>query len=210
MFGKHRLRVAQLARCLSSSAGLSGLPPTLKTVIKAGVDGADVNITGWVRSVRVQKRIAFAEVADGSTLRGIQIIMDDPQMASKLTTGCAVQITGRLVNSPGREQNKEVQATQVEVIGPSDSESYPLQKKRHTLEFLREIGHLRPRSQTIGAVTRLRDCAEMGLHKFFHENDFVRIHTPTLTSNDCEGGGETFNLVTPGTKHPETDFFGRK
>ncbi|KAJ1761657.1 asparaginyl-tRNA synthetase [Coemansia sp. RSA 353] len=210
MFGKHRLRVAQLARCLSSSAGLGGLPPTLKTVIKAGVDGADVNITGWVRSVRVQKRIAFAEVADGSTLRGIQIIMDDPQMASKLTTGCAVQITGRLVNSPGREQNKEVQAAQVEVIGPSDSESYPLQKKRHTLEFLREIGHLRPRSQTIGAVTRLRDCAEMGLHKFFHENDFVRIHTPTLTSNDCEGGGETFNLVTPGTKHPETDFFGRK
>ncbi|KAJ2829679.1 asparaginyl-tRNA synthetase [Coemansia erecta] len=136
--------------------------------------------------------------------------MDDPQLASKLTTGCAVEITGRLADSPGREQSKEVQAARVDIIGPSDPDSYPLQKKRHTLEFLREIGHLRPRSQTIGAVTRLRDCAETGLHKFFHENDFMRIHTPALTSNDCEGGGETFNLVTSGTKNAETDFFGRK
>ncbi|KAJ2367584.1 asparaginyl-tRNA synthetase [Coemansia sp. RSA 2610] len=136
--------------------------------------------------------------------------MDDPQLASKLTTGCAVEIRGRLTDSPGREQSKEVQAAQVEVVGPCDPESYPLQKKRHTLEFLREIGHLRPRSQTISAVTRLRDGAEMGLHRFFHKNEFTRIHTPVLTSNDCEGGGETFNVATAEKKGTDTAFFGRK
>ncbi|KAJ1720385.1 asparaginyl-tRNA synthetase [Coemansia erecta] len=187
-----------------------GLPATLKRVLDNGVSGQTVRVTGWIRSVRVQKRIAFAEVADGSTLKGIQIIMDDPQMASDLTTGCSVEIDGVLADSPGREQSKEIQATAVNVLGRSDPESYPLQKKRHTLEFLREIGYLRPRSQTIAAVTRLRDQAEVGLHTFFHENEFVRIHTPALTSNDCEGGGETFTATISGSDHPETDFFGKK
>ncbi|KAJ1668950.1 asparaginyl-tRNA synthetase [Coemansia sp. RSA 1694] len=187
-----------------------GLVPTLRRVMQDNAAGTSVTIAGWVRSVRVQKRIAFAEISDGSTLKGVQVIMEDPLMAKDLTTGCSVEIAGTLSDSPGREQSKEIQASSIRVVGKADAESYPLQKKRHTLEFLREIGHLRPRSQTIGAVTRLRDCAEIGLHKFFHDNDFVRIHTPALTSNDCEGGGETFGVVTQGTDHPESDFFGKR
>ncbi|KAJ2868934.1 asparaginyl-tRNA synthetase [Coemansia aciculifera] len=187
-----------------------GLVPTLRRVMLDNAAGTDIKIAGWVRSVRVQKRIAFAEISDGSTLKGVQVIMEDPLMAKGLTTGCSVEISGTLSDSPGREQSKEIQANSVKIIGEADAETYPLQKKRHTLEFLREIGHLRPRSQTIGAVTRLRDYAEMGLHKFFHDNEFVRIHTPALTANDCEGGGETFNVVTLGTEHPESDFFGKR
>ncbi|KAJ2092120.1 asparaginyl-tRNA synthetase [Coemansia sp. RSA 986] len=187
-----------------------GLVPTLHSTIKTGTSGSEVTVSGWVRSVRVQKRLAFAEISDGSTLRGIQIIMDDPQMAAGLSTGCSVEIKGRLTESPGREQSKEIQAIDVCIIGSADPETYPLQKKRHTMEFLREIGHIRPRSQTISAVTRLRDHTEMGLHKFFHDNEFVRIHTPTITTNDCEGGGETFQLATPGTENPASDFFGKK
>ncbi|KAJ2395264.1 hypothetical protein GGF41_008781, partial [Coemansia sp. RSA 2531] len=192
-----------------SSHGL-GLVPTLRRVMLDNAAGTDIKISGWVRSVRVQKRIAFAEISDGSTLKGVQVIMEDPLMAKGLTTGCSVEIAGTLSDSPGREQSKEIQANCVKIIGDADAETYPLQKKRHTLEFLREIGHLRPRSQTIGAVTRLRDHAEVGLHKFFHDNEFVRIHTPALTANDCEGGGETFNVVTLGTEHPESDFFGKR
>ncbi|KAJ2695819.1 asparaginyl-tRNA synthetase [Coemansia spiralis] len=191
---------------------MGGLPPTLRRVIESGETGADVTITGWVRSVRVQKRIAFAEVSDGSMLRGVQVTMDDLQMARALSTGCSVEISGKLADSPGREQSKEVHAETVRVIGESDPDHYPLQKKRHTLEFLREIGHLRPRSQTIGAVTRLRSSAEMGVHSVLHDNDFVRIHTPALTANDCEGGGETFSVVAAGQKaggQPDTGFFGR-
>ncbi|KAJ2385212.1 asparaginyl-tRNA synthetase [Coemansia sp. RSA 2559] len=205
-------RPSACARRLSSVAkdkAQLSLTPTLHSTIKTGTLGSEVTVSGWVRSVRVQKRIAFAEVSDGSTLRGIQIIMDDPQMAAGLSTGCSVEIKGRLAESPGREQSKEIQATGVSIIGSADPETYPLQKKRHSMEFLREIGHLRPRSQTINAVSRLRDHAEMGLHKFFHDNEFVRIHTPTITSNDCEGGGETFQLATPGTENPASDFFGK-
>ncbi|KAJ2083824.1 asparaginyl-tRNA synthetase [Coemansia sp. RSA 988] len=194
----------------SNSRGLSGLPPTLKTVIDLGVTGADVKVTGWVRSVRVQKRVAFAEVSDGSMPQGIQIVMSDPNMANKMSTGCSVEIAGQLANSPGHQQSKEVQATSVTVVGAADPESYPLQKKRHSLDFLREIGHLRPRSQTIGAVTRLRDRAEMGMHNFFHDHSFVRIHTPALTSNDCEGGGETFNVESSAARYGATGFFDRK
>ncbi|KAJ2236865.1 asparaginyl-tRNA synthetase [Coemansia sp. RSA 485] len=197
-------------RLFSAKHGGLRLPETLKSIINTGATGQNVTVSGWIRSVRIQKRIAFAEIADGSTLRGVQIIMDDPQMASQLTTGCSVEISGKLADSPGREQSKEIQATEINIIGKADAESYPLQKKRHTLEFLREIGYLRPRSQTIGAVTRLRDHAETGLHRFFHDNDFVRIHTPALTANDCEGGGETFTAATMGTDHPTTDFFGKK
>ncbi|KAI7826381.1 asparaginyl-tRNA synthetase [Kickxella alabastrina] len=183
--------VLTVQRKFSSKRPGLGLSETLKSVINTGTPGDNVKVTGWVRSVRMQKRIAFAEVTDGSTLHH----HGRSQMATDLSTGCSVEITGKLATSPGREQSKEIQATHVSVIGKSDPESYPLQKKRHTLEFLREIGYLRPRSQTIGAVTRLRDQAEIGLHKFFHDHDFMRIHTPALTTNDCEGGGETFNVV---------------
>ncbi|KAJ1644325.1 asparaginyl-tRNA synthetase [Coemansia erecta] len=201
---------AQNIRHASTKQRALRLPETLRSIIETCATGDSVTASGWVRSVRIQKRIAFAEIADGSTLRGIQVIIDDPQMASKLTTGCSVEISGNLAESPGREQSKEIQATKISIIGKADAESYPLQKKRHTLEFLREIGHLRPRSQTIGAVTRLRDHAETGLHKFFHDNEFVRIHTPALTANDCEGGGETFAVTTLGSENPATDFFGKK
>ncbi|PIA16923.1 Asparaginyl-tRNA synthetase [Coemansia reversa NRRL 1564] len=206
------VHLQRAGRCIHSSSigGLSGLPPTLKTVVDLGVTGANVKITGWVRSVRIQKRVAFAEVSDGSMPHGVQIVMSDPKMAGEMSTGCSVEITGQLANSPGHQQSKEIQATSITVVGAADPESYPLQKKRHSLDFLREIGHLRPRSQTIGAVTRLRDCAEMGLHKFFHDHSFVRIHTPALTSNDCEGGGETFNVESTASRYAATGFFDKK
>ncbi|KAJ1962036.1 asparaginyl-tRNA synthetase, partial [Dipsacomyces acuminosporus] len=196
----------------SSSRAFAGpkLSPSLKKVIATCASGTEVKVAGWIRSVRQQRRIAFAEVSDGSTIRGVQIIMDDPQMAHDLTTGCSVEIIGTLSDSPGREQSKEIHAKEITVVGKADPETYPLQKKRHTLEFLREIGYLRPRSQTIGAVTRLRDCAETGFHKYFHENDFIRVHTPALTANDCEGGGETFHVATTGSDKPSSEFFGKK
>ncbi|KAJ2785443.1 asparaginyl-tRNA synthetase [Coemansia javaensis] len=187
---------------------MGGLPPTLRHIVESGTPGASVTVTGWVRTVRVQKRVAFAEVSDGSMLRGVQVTMDDPQMAAALTTGCSVEITGQLVDSPEREQSKEVRATAIRVVGASDPEHYPLQKKRHTLEFLREIGHIRPRSQTIGAVTRLRDRAEAAVHRVLRDSEFVRVHTPALTANDCEGGGETFAVAAGG--QPGAAFFDRK
>ncbi|KAJ2511755.1 asparaginyl-tRNA synthetase [Coemansia sp. RSA 2049] len=208
-------RLPACTRWLSSVSKDSiklGLVPTLQRIIKTGALGSEVTVSGWVRSVRVQKRISFAEVSDGSTPRGIQIIMDDPHMAAGLTTGCSVEIKGLLAESPGRGQSREIQAKNISIIGGSDPETYPLQKKHHSMEYLREIGYLRPRSQTIGAVARLRSHAEMGLHRFFHENEFVRVHTPAITANDCEGGGETFQLTTPGSEStdPASDFFGKR
>jgi asparaginyl-tRNA synthetase len=185
----------------------------------------EVKISGWVRSVRSQKDFSFIMVNDGSNFNGIQVIADvstkDYENVIKtLTTGCSVSVVGKVVKSKGKEQALEISAKEIILIGACDSEKYPLQKKRHSFEFLREIAHLRPRTNTQGAVTRVRNSISYATHKFFQEQDFLYIHTPIITGSDCEGAGELFNVTTFNTAELvkqqvkkidySKDFFGRQ
>lgn len=163
--------------------------------------GQPVYICGWVRTVRDQKSFAFVEVNDGSTLSGLQVVLDsslpDYQgLVSQLTTGCSVAIHGNLVASPGHKQPWELKATQLQILGTSSAETYPLQKKRHSFEFLRTIAHLRPRTNTQGAVLRVRNAVAFATHLFFQEQGFLYVQTPIVTTSDCEGGGEQFLCTT--------------
>ncbi|KAF7722092.1 hypothetical protein EC973_003707 [Apophysomyces ossiformis] len=162
----------------------------------------NVLLRGWIRSVRKQKSVCFAVLNDGTTLKGIQAILSE-QDADKLSTGACVELQGSLTPSPGKEQSKEFQVQSLRVLGECDS-SYPLQKKRHTHEFLRTINHLRARGNVGGAVLRVRHAASEGLQRFFAGQEFIQVHTPILTSNDCEGAGEVFR-VTPASA--PSDFF---
>ncbi|CAG8544913.1 10781_t:CDS:2 [Ambispora leptoticha] len=156
---------------------------------------ADIEIHGWVKSVRVQKNVSFAEINDGLSFRGIQAILTKEQ-AKELTTGTSVKLRGRLVESIGSEQNRELQVDQVEILGKCDAATYPLQKKHHSFDYLREISHLRPRSNTFSALARVRNCAITGFENFFQKNEFLRVHTPILTASDCEGGSKVFKIST--------------
>lgn len=163
--------------------------------------GTDQNIKGWVRTFRNQKNFSFVEVNDGSTLSNFQVVINETlpnynQLTTKLSTGASVSITGKIVESPGKNQEVEMQATHVEIIGEADPEKYPLQKKRHTLEFLRTIAHLRPRTNTLGAVSRVRSALAFATHKFFQEKGFVYLQSPIITTSDCEGAGEMFKVTT--------------
>ncbi|KAI9306745.1 asparaginyl-tRNA synthetase [Cunninghamella echinulata] len=166
---------------------------TIRSLLKEQPD-TNVKIRGWIRSVRQQKQVAFAAINDGSTLQGIQAILK-PEDAEKLSTGTCIEVNGKLANSPGKEQSMEIQVDNIKVLGECDS-TYPLQKKRHTLEYMRSINHLRSRANTGSAVLRIRHAAGEGLQKFFADNEFIQVNTPLLTSSDCEGGGEVFS-VTP-------------
>ncbi len=187
--------------------------------------GKSVTIKGWIRSVRNQKTFSFLVVNDGSNLAGIQVIFqaDTPgyeEIIKKLDTGASVAVTGELVKSAGKEQAFELKAQEITVIGACDPETYPLQKKHHTFEFLRTIAHLRPRTNTIGAVARVRNALSYATHKFFQERGFLYLHTPIITGSDCEGAGQMFNVTTLDiNKPPRTlqnqidyaqDFFGSK
>ncbi len=186
--------------------------------------GSEVTVKGWVKTVRSQKTFTFIEVNDGSTFSNIQVVLnaDLPNytdMLAKLTTGAAVAATGTLVESPGKNQDVEIHAVQLELIGTCDPETYPLQKKRHSFEFLRSIAHLRPRTNTIGAVTRVRNALAFATHLFFQERGFIYLHTPIITASDCEGAGKMFQVTTlDQTALPKTpegkidysqDFFGK-
>jgi asparaginyl-tRNA synthetase len=169
--------------------------------IKTGEVGKKYTVKGWVRTIRSSKTFSFLEVNDGSTLSNLQVIIDATlpkyeETIDKISTGAAVAITGQLVESPGKGQAVELKAEKVEVVGTCDAENYPLQKKRHSFEFLRTIAHLRPRTNTIGAVTRVRNALSFATHKFFNERGFLYINTPILTSSDCEGAGEMFRATT--------------
>jgi len=150
-------------------------------------------IRGWVRTVRQQKQHAFIELSDGSHPTPLQIVVT-PELAQGMSTGCSVEVEGKVVASPSGEQKVELVASRVSIIGSCDPEKYPLAKKRHSLEFLREIPHLRVRSNTIGGMLRVRDTAASAIRDFFHQNGFVELHTPILTSSDCEGAGEQFTV----------------
>ncbi len=171
----------------------------------------EVIVTGWIRTVRDQKAFAFIEINDGSTLTNLQVIADAtlPQYAelmTQLTTGAAVSVEGILKKSPGKNQALELHATKVHLYGACDPARYPLQKKRHSFEFLRTIAHLRPRTNTQGAVLRVRSAMSFATHLFFQQRGFFYVHTPIITGSDCEGGGEMFRLST--TK-PSEEFFGK-
>lgn len=163
--------------------------------------GKEITIKGWVRTFRNQKNFCFIEVNDGSTLANFQVIAD-PKLANYnalptiISTGVSVAITGKIVESPGEKQDFEMQASDIKVIGACNPEVYPLQKKQHTFEFLRTIAHLRPRTNTLGAVARVRNALAFATHKFFNERGFLYIQTPIITASDCEGAGEMFKVTT--------------
>jgi asparaginyl-tRNA synthetase len=186
-------------------------------------EGESVTVCGWVRTKRESKAFAFVVIGDGSTQDTLQLVVDvDTQPHSQLgrcTVGAALRATGVVRASQGKGQSIELQAQEIEVLGDSSATDYPLQKKGHTLEFLREISHLRPRSNTFGAVFRVRSALAQGVHDFFRGRGFQWVHTPIITSNDCEGAGEQFTVTTLDLKAPprtdkgeidyRRDFFGR-
>ncbi|MCP5492557.1 MAG: asparagine--tRNA ligase [Chlamydiales bacterium] len=170
------------------------IPRTKINDLKFSDIGSEKRISGWVRTVRSQKSFTFVEVNDGSSLSNLQIIVDH-SIPCELTTGCSVSVTGKLVESPGH-QKFEMQATSMEVHGPCPADSYPLQKKRHSFEFLRTIAHLRPRTNTQGAVARVRSRLAYSTHRFFQERGFLYLQSPIITSSDCEGAGQMFKVTT--------------
>ena len=185
--------------------------------------GGKVTVKGWVRTKRGNKSVAFIALNDGSTINNIQIVCDvakfDDELLKQITTGACICVEGSLVESMGSGQAVEVQADRIEVYGTADPETSPLQKKGHSMEFLREIAHLRPRTNTFGAVLRIRNAMAFAIHKFFNEKGFIYLHTPLITASDCEGAGEMFQVSTldpdnlPRTSEGKVDysqdFFGR-
>ena len=185
--------------------------------------GADVNIKGWVRTRRGNKNVSFIALNDGSTIHNIQIVVDlaklDEEKLKPVTTGACISATGKLVESQGKGQTVEIQADDIVIYGSADPETYPLQKKGHTLEFLREIAHLRPRTNTFGAVFRVRHHMAIAIHKFFHDRGFFYFHTPIITASDAEGAGQMFQVTTldleniklteDGKVDYSDDFFGK-
>ncbi len=165
----------------------------IKNITKEQI-GKKLTVAGWIRSLRDQKSFAFIEINDGSRLGNLQVIAEEPlrPQFEKLTTGASAAITGTLVESPGKGQNFELKAESITLYGSCPAEDYPLQKKRHSFEFLRSIAHLRPRTNTQGAATRIRSALSFATHKFFQERDFLYIQTPIITTADTEGTGEQF------------------
>ena len=162
--------------------------------------GTAVEARGWVRTHRRSKRVHFLQLNDGSCFETLQVVADADRIASdtldRATTGACIRVTGELVASPGKGQAVELQAHDIQVYGSADATSYPLQKKGHSMEFLREIAHLRPRSNTFGAVFRVRNALSFAIHRFFQERGFLYIHTPIITGSDAEGAGEMFGVTT--------------
>ena len=170
-------------------------------ILKNGRPEETVIVKGWVRTKRELKGFAFTEVNDGSSLAGLQVVLDAdlPDYEAnlkKINTGASVEVSGKLVASQGKGQKIELQADNIVVYGEADPETYPLQKKRHSFEFLREIGHLRARTNTLGAVFRVRNACATAIHQFFQEKGFLWIHTPIITASDCEGAGELFTVTS--------------
>ena len=193
-------------------------------LLRSGQPDESVLIKGWVRTKRELKEFAFVEVNDGSSLANLQVILNPelPNYADalkQLNTGASVEVSGVLVASPAKGQRIELKAETVKVYGEADPETYPLQKKRHSLEFLRTIGHLRSRTNTQGAVFRVRNACASAIQQFFQERGFLWIHTPIITASDCEGAGEMFAVTSfnlkdiPRTENQEVDynqdFFGK-
>lgn len=193
-------------------------------LINSGEYGKTVNVKGWVRTKRGSKNVAFITLNDGSTIHNIQIVVDlnviKEEDIRNISTGASVSITGELIESPGSGQKVEINAKAIEVLGEADPDEYPLQPKKHSLEFLREKAHLRFRTNTFGAITRVRHAMIFAIHKFFNDKGFCNIHSPIITGTDAEGAGEMFrvtvlDLINPplnedGTVNFKEDFFGKE
>ncbi len=192
----------------------------IKDILKTPAAEQSITVKGWVRTFRNN---SFIALNDGSTNNNLQVVVDfnttDESILKRITTGAAISATGILVPSLGKGQTVELKATQVEILGDSDAEKYPLQPKKHSLEFLREIAHLRFRTNTFGAVFRVRNTLAFAIHQFFNEKGFVYIHTPIITSSDAEGAGEMFRVTNFDIANPpkdengnvdyKQDFFGK-
>ncbi len=186
--------------------------------------GSEVLAKGWVRTKRGNKHVAFIALNDGSSINNIQVVCDTQNFSEELlkdiTTGACIAVKGNLVESLGKGQSVEIQATEIEIYGKADPEQYPLQKKGHSMEFLREIAHLRPRTNTFGAVLRIRHAMAFAIHNYFNSKGFFYLHTPLITASDCEGAGEMFQVTTmdlnnvpkneEGAVDFSQDFFGRQ
>ena len=186
--------------------------------------GAEINVKGWVRTKRGNKNVSFIALNDGSTINNIQVVADIEKFGDDylkpITTGACISVTGTLVESPAQGQSVEVHAEAIEIYGTADPATYPLQKKGHTLEFLREIAHLRPRTNTFGAIFRIRHNMAMAIHTYFHERGYFYFHTPLITASDCEGAGQMFQVTTlnlydlkkgeDGKIDYSDDFFGKQ
>ncbi|MCC8175648.1 MAG: asparagine--tRNA ligase [Bacteroidales bacterium] len=195
----------------------------IKDILSKDKVGEKVSVKGWVRTRRGNKNVQFVALNDGSTINNIQIVFPldrfTEEQLKPITTGASIHVEGDLVESMGKGQATEIQATELEVYGTADAETYPLQKKGHSLEFLREIAHLRPRTNTFGAVLRVRSALAYAIHKFFQDKGFYYLNTPLITASDCEGAGAMFQVTTlPLNELPKTedgavdysqDFFGK-
>jgi asparaginyl-tRNA synthetase len=196
----------------------------IKELLKSRDYNSTVNVKGWVRTKRGNKNVAFIAVNDGSIIHNIQVVADPNKfgedLLKQITTGASVSVTGTLVESKGQEQPVEIQAAEIEVYGTADPEKFPLQKKGHTLEFLREIAHLRPRTNTFGAIFRIRHAMAFAIHKYFNDLGFYYLHSPIITGSDAEGAGEMFHVTTldlkkipindEGNIDFKNDFFGKE
>ena len=192
-------------------------------LLQSPATDAEVVVKGWVRTKRGNKNVAFIALNDGSCVANMQVVVDlakfDEELLRKVTTGACLRVDGRLVASCGAGQGVEVQAEKIEIYGTADPETYPLQKKGHSLEFLRDIAYLRPRTNTFGAIFRIRHAMAYAIHKYFNDKGFYYLHTPLITASDCEGAGAMFQVTTLDLNNlPKTeegavdysqDFFGK-
>jgi asparaginyl-tRNA synthetase len=196
----------------------------IKDILSEKEIGKEFIVKGWVRTKRGNKQIAFIAVNDGSILEHLQVVADvpkfDEEIMDKISTGACIEVKGKLAESPGKGQDVELHAKEMMIYGSVDPSIYPLQKKSHSLEFLREIAHLRPRTNTFGAILRLRHHLSYSIHKYFNDKGFYYMHTPIITGSDCEGAGEMFRVTTLDPVSPplrkdggvdySEDFFGRE
>jgi asparaginyl-tRNA synthetase len=196
----------------------------VKDLIESGEFGKEVLVKGWVRTRRGNKSVQFIALNDGSSVHSIQIVVDlnviSEEELKPVTTGSSIEVKGILVESMGQGQKVEIQAKSIKIYGTADAETYPLQKKGHTLEFLREIAHLRPRTNTFGCILRIRHAMSYAIHKYFNDHGFYYLHTPIITASDCEGAGAMFRVTTlsldelpkndSGKIDYSQDFFGKE
>ncbi len=196
---------------------------TVKELLQSVDYGMNVEIKGWVRTKRGNKQVNFIALNDGSTIHNIQVVVDmehfPEEVVKKVTTGAAIHVKGVLIESVGSGQKYEIQAKEVIVLGEADPEKYPIQPKKHSLEFLREVAHLRFRTNVFGAIFRIRHAMAFAIHDYFNQKGFVYLHTPLITASDAEGAGEMFRVTTLDPIHPplteegevdyKQDFFGK-
>ena len=196
----------------------------IKQILAEAAVGSEITVKGWVRTKRVQPNVIFININDGSIIHNIQAVAEpgviDEETLKLITTGSCIAVSGVLNESKGSGQRVELQVNSVQVYGTADPEKYPLQPKKHSLEFLREIAHLRPRTNTFSAILRIRHALAFAIHKYFNDNGFFNLHTPIITGSDAEGAGEMFRVSTLDPKNPplnedgtinyKEDFFGKE